>query len=169
MDGRGVHGDPVAGLARRAPQELPGALRVGAERALEQAEREPARLEAVLAEQPVGDEEQRGGPDIAGRAAEAAGDRRHQRPADAVDGADPRGDPLLPVEVLRVGEGPEAGHERRGEGVGVVDVVRQAGAEGLGAGLCSATKATARAVTGLVVADRRSWRVAAVAGRRASS
>ena len=74
--GEVVDGDPVAGLAGAPPEELPGALRVGGEGPLEQPEGEPARLEMRLAEQPIGDEQQRRGPLAAGRVPEPAARRR---------------------------------------------------------------------------------------------
>ena len=55
--GEAVDGDPVAGLAGRPAEELPGPLGVVDDEPLEEAEREPARLELGLAEQAVGDEQ----------------------------------------------------------------------------------------------------------------
>ena len=60
--GEGVDGDPVAGLPGGAAQELPGALGILGQEPVEQAEREPARLELGLGVQPGGDLE------VAGRA-----------------------------------------------------------------------------------------------------
>ena len=57
--GERVDRDPVARLAGGAAQELPGALGLAGERPLEEAEGEPAGLELVLAEQAVGDEQER--------------------------------------------------------------------------------------------------------------
>ena len=121
---------------------------------------------SVLAEQAVGDEQERRRPDVAGRAAEAAGDGGHQRPADAVDGADAGGDALLALEVLRVGERAQAGDERRRERVGVVDVVGEARRRGPRRRACGRRRRrTARAVTALVGA---AVAVAARARRRPS-
>ena len=53
--GEAVDRDPVAGLPGRAAQELPGAFRVLGQEPVEEAEREPARLELRLVEQAVGD------------------------------------------------------------------------------------------------------------------
>ena len=78
--GERIDRDPVAGLARGPAQELPGALGLGRERALEQAEREPARFEAVLAEQAVGDEQRAG---WAGPCGWRRGSRGRPRPSAA--------------------------------------------------------------------------------------
>ena len=55
--GEAVDRDPVAGLAGRAAEELPGPLGVVDDESLEQAEREPALLERLLAEEAIGDEQ----------------------------------------------------------------------------------------------------------------
>ena len=102
--GQRVDGDPVARLARRATQELPGPLGLRGEGALEQAEGEPAGLELELVEEAIGEEQEGRRPVTARRVAEPALDRGEERPADAVDGADPGRDALLSGEVVRIGQ-----------------------------------------------------------------
>ena len=106
--GEAVDGDPVAGLAGGPAQELPGPLGLGGQRPLEQPEGEPARLEVVVAQQAVGDEQER--PDgIAPRGApEPARHGGQQRPANAVVGPRPGRHEVLAGLVLRVGQGREA-------------------------------------------------------------
>ena len=133
--GEVVDGDPVARLARGAPEELPGALRVGGQRPLEQAEGEPAGLEVRLAEQAIGDEQQRRRPVAAGLAAEPARDRRQERPADAVDRADAGRDVAHALLVLRVREALQPAPKGARERVRIADVVGERGPERLGRGL----------------------------------
>ena len=125
--GQVVDRDPVGSLARTAAQELPGPLRLGRERPFEEREGEPARLEVLLAEQAIGDEQQRGRAVAARRLPETADDGREQRPADAVRRAEARRDDLLALEVLRIGQG-RRGPSRRAAAkrVGILEVVGQA-------------------------------------------
>ena len=132
--GERVDRDPVAGLAGRTAEELPRPLGLAVQRPLEQIEGEPPRLEMVLVEQPVGDEQEARRAVALGGVPEAAGHGRHQRPAHAVDGADAGRDPLLAFEVLGVGETLEAGRQGVRECVGVLDELCEVGAEGFGAG-----------------------------------
>ena len=103
-----------------------------AERALEEAEGEPAGLELLLAEEPVGDEQERRRAIAARGVPEAAGDGGEERPADAVDEPEAGRDALLAGEVLRIGERAEAGGQRPREAVGVVGELGEGRAEGLG-------------------------------------
>ena len=112
--GQRVDGDPVAGLARGAAQELPGPLGLGGERPLEEAEGEPAGLE-------LGSRKSRSATNSSGvgRSPRVAlrkprCDGGEERPADAVDGADARRDALLAGEVVGIGE------RRRGRAVSAV-------------------------------------------------
>ena len=131
--GERVNRDPVAGFAGGAANKLPGALRLGVERPLEQIEGEPARLEMVLPEQPVREEQETRGAVAFGRVPEPSRHGCHQRPADAVEGRDAGCDPPLAFEVLGVGESPEAGRQRVSERVGVLDEVGEVRAERFGA------------------------------------
>ena len=75
--GQRIDGDPVAGLAGGAAQQLPGPLGLGGEGPLEEAEGEPARLELALVEEAIGDEqERRGGRALRARCGSRAGRRR---------------------------------------------------------------------------------------------
>ena len=111
--GERVDGDPVAGLAGASPEELPGAFGVVGKEPLEQPEREPAWLELGLGEQPRGDLEEARRPAAPRRGPEAPLDGGGQRPADAVQAADSRGDALGAGEVLGIGELGEPGGEAR--------------------------------------------------------
>ena len=99
--GERVDGDPVAGLAGGAAEELPGPLGLVGERPLEQAEGEPAGLELGLAEEAVGEEQERrrrGRPwsrcgSRAGRPRAAASGRRGRRRSRARPAAGRRGTP----------------------------------------------------------------------------
>ncbi len=102
------------------------------ERPLEETEGEPAGFQLRLAEEPVGDEQERRRTVSAGGVPEAARDGREERPADAVDGADAGCDPLLAGEVLRVGQRAKARREGRGECVWVVGELGECRAERLG-------------------------------------
>ena len=82
-----IDGDPVAGLAGGAAQELPGPLGLGVERPLEEAEGEPARLELRLVEEAIGDEQERR---RRGRRASRCGTRAGRRPAAASGRRGPR-------------------------------------------------------------------------------
>ncbi len=167
--GERIDRDPVVGLARGPAEELPGALGLGRERPLEQAEGEPAGFEAVLAEQAVGDEQERRGPILAGGLAEAARDRGHQRPADAVDRPDARGDPLGALEVLRIGEALEAAAQGRPRRRPDPRCRSARSAPRVSAsGLWAATNSMARAVVGLGVVGRRSRARASSVGSAAS-
>ena len=123
-----VDGDPVGGLPRRRAEELPGPLGLGVERPLEQAEREPARLDARA--RGAGGRRGRGAVDGRSRrvaALEARADRDQQRPADAVGRPDAGRDAALALEVRRVGELVEARSRRlAAKRVRVVDVLGRA-------------------------------------------
>ena len=127
-----VDRDPVGSLAGTAAQELPCPLRLGRERPFQEREGEPASFEVLLAEQAIGDEQQRGRPVAAGRLPETADDGREQRPADTVRRAQARCHELLAREVLRIGQGGEALAESVGERIGILEVVGQLDTEGLG-------------------------------------
>ena len=123
--GERVDRDPVAGLTRGAAHQLPRPLRLHGQRPFEDPEGEPARLEVILVEQAIGQEQEgrrtvvlRGDP-------ETARDGGHQRPADAVDGTETGCDTLLSLEVCGVGELREPGDERVRERVRVVEVSRR--------------------------------------------
>ena len=130
--GQAVDRDPVAGLAGGPAQELPGALGVLGQEPVEHAEREPARLELRLRVEPGRDLEIAGGALAPGRGPEPALDGGRERPAHAIQTADPRGDALGASQVLGVGQLPEAGRQRVGECIGVGDEVGQTRAQRLG-------------------------------------
>ena len=143
--------------ASRAARRTSCQVRSGSsrDRALEHAEGEPPRLERRLAEEAIGDEEPRARAIAPRRLAEAALDGLDQRPANADHVTDPGRDPALALEVLRVGERREALVQGAGEGFRVAGQLREAPAERPRlAGLCWATNATARWVTGLVGRSR---------------
>ena len=137
--------------ASRAPRRRSCQVRSGSsvEGALEQAEGEPARLEVRLAEQPVGEEQQRRRPSR--RVAS-----RKPRMTAAISGQRtpwtapmPGATTLLALEVLRVGElRSRPALQGGGEGVGVAGCssARLVPRASAASGLCSATNATARAV-----------------------
>src|SRR3954454_14653910 len=129
----GVDCDPVAGLASGAAKKLPGPLRLTVQRSFEQIEGEPPRLEVVLPEQPVGDEQEACRPVPRGRVSQPSRNGRHQRPTHAVDRTDAGGDTLLAFEVLPVGESLEAGRQRTTEGIRVLDELCEVRSEGFGA------------------------------------
>src|SRR6478672_5346962 len=69
---QGVNGDPVTSLARCTPEQLPGPLRLADEGLLQESEGEPAGLEALLAKQPIREEQQGRGAVLLRRVPEAA-------------------------------------------------------------------------------------------------
>ena len=99
-----VDRDPVTSLASRPAEELPRALGLDRERALEEAEGEPAGLELLLAEEPIGHEQERRRAIAARRVPEATRHGSEERPADAVDEPEAGRDALLACEVVRIGE-----------------------------------------------------------------
>ena len=125
--GQIVDGDPIVRLAGGAAQELPGQLGLGRERPVQEAEGEPARFQALVAQQAVGDGQERPGRIVAGRAPEAAGDRADERTADAIGRAEPRRHEMLTGVVGRVGQGLEALVQTIDEGRGVVAPLGQLG------------------------------------------
>ena len=133
--GQVVDRHPVIGLASRPAEQLPGSLRFRGEGPLEQPEGKPAGLEVGLAEEAIGDEQQRRGGVAPRFVAEATGDRGQQRPPDAEDRADTGGDKLHAFLVLGVGEPFQPASQRRCERVRVADQLRQVEAERLGVGL----------------------------------
>ena len=162
--GRGVDGDPVAGLAGGPAQELPGPLGLVGEGPLEQPEGEPARLEVRLAEQAVGEEQEGRRALAAGRVPEAARDGRDERPADAVDGADAR---------ARRAAGPRGTRGRRGRcsprsraaakpSGSLVRSARSA-AERLGRGACARRRRRQRGRSPRCRSAGGRWRAVAVA------
>ena len=148
--GEVVDGDPVARLARRPSEELPGAFRVGGEGPLEQPEGEPARLEMGFAEQPVRDEQQLGGPLAAGLVPEPAARRR----PGAAGGRRGRGRSRGRRTACPPGIPGPRGPPVRAEGRSRTHPGRRRGPRGeapssSAAGLRAATNATARWVVGL--------------------
>ena len=103
--GERVDGDPVAGLAGRAAQELPGPLGLGGERPLEEAEGEPARPRA-RSRGTAG--RRRTGAASAGRRGSRSGSRARRPPAAASGRRGRRRCPgatrCWPGEVLGVGQ-----------------------------------------------------------------
>ncbi len=130
--GEVVHGDPVGRLPGRPAQELPGPFRIRDQGAFEDREGEPARLELGLAEEPVGDEQERGRPIVTGGATEAANDRGEERSADAVDRAETRSDANLARAIRRVGQTSQAIAQGLRERIGLADALRDRRAERLG-------------------------------------
>src|SRR3954451_6047011 len=118
-----IDADPVTRLAPGAAQELPCPFALHRQGAFEETEGVPARLELGLAEEPIGDEQERRRAVGTSRIAKATCDGRQQRPADAVDGTDAWSDALLAGEVLRVGEAAKRRGQRLGEPVRVVEVL----------------------------------------------
>src|SRR5205085_4899664 len=105
--GERIDGCPVTRLARRAAEELPRPLGVVDNEAVEETEREPARLELAFAEEPVGDEQPARRALAPGGVAEATDHRLDQRPTDPVGRAEVRDDGALARLVDRVGEAAE--------------------------------------------------------------
>ena len=130
--GQVVDGDPVPSLTGGAAQELPGLLGLGRQRALEEAEREPARFEVVVAQEAIGHEQERAERVAPRGGLEPARDRAHQRPADAVGQTEARRDDVLAVLVLRIGQRAEAVGQAGGERLRVLAQVGELGAEALG-------------------------------------
>src|SRR4029079_1698349 len=120
-----------AGRARRRP--VPRGL--ARQEPSEQGEGEPASLDLVLPEQPIGQEDPRARPFALRRIPEAAGDRLDQRPSDAVALAHRRHHHVAAFVVLGIGEVREPVGEDRREAVWIALLVREAPAKGLSLGL----------------------------------
>jgi hypothetical protein len=118
--GQRVDRDPVAGFARGAAKELPGSFRLAIQRAVKEAEGEPAMLQLRLTEEAVGEEEQRRRAFLSGRLAEAPRHGRQQGPANAKKRPDAGRHSLLAGEIVGVGQLGQAAADRRCERVGIV-------------------------------------------------
>ena len=126
---RRVDGDPVTGLARATPEELPGSLRIGRQRALEDVEGEPASLQVGLPEEPIRDVQERGRRIVACGRAEPSLERTEVRRSDPVDGPESGGDAILACPVRTIREGSQAGIQGSREGIGIADPVGEGGAD----------------------------------------